>query len=194
LFLDLHAGVHTGTGDESTLEYGVRAAAAIGAHAIYDNRAVAMTASGARVVTLQPDRGQRQYQKLMQVLAAAQADGQQPLQEVLVENIARLRRGMTAVIITPSTGREWVKPLSTLQPRGVAVMIVELDAPAFAAKARAQAVPQAGSGNQPSAELPADRALQHALAEYDLHATWVGPGKSLAEQLVTSAGRARLAR
>jgi uncharacterized protein (DUF58 family) len=194
LFLDLHGGVHTGTGDESTLEYGVRAAAAIGAHAIYDNRAVAMTASGARVVTLQPDRGQRQYQKLMQVLAAAQADGQQPLQEVLVENIARLRRGMTAVIITPSTGREWVKPLSTLQPRGVAVMIVELDAPAFAAKARAQAVPQAGSGNQPSAELPADRALQHALAEYDLHATWVGPGKSLAEQLVTSAGRARLAR
>ena len=79
LFLDLYGPSHTGEGDESTVEYAVRAAAAIGAQAIYDNRAVAMTASGARVVTLQPDRGQRQYQKVMQLLAAANADGSQPL-------------------------------------------------------------------------------------------------------------------
>jgi uncharacterized protein (DUF58 family) len=183
LFLDLYAGAHTGTGDESTVEFAVRAAAAIGAQAIYDNRAVAMTASGARVVTLHPDRGQRQYQKLMQLLAAAQADGQQPLHEVLVENIARLRRGMTAVIITPSTERAWVKPLSTLQPRGVAVMIVELDAAGFAARANApsgQKLPTRAEAT----DLPANRALIHALAEYDLRAVWVGPSRSLAEQLV----------
>ena len=195
LFLDLYSGVHTGTGDESTLEYGVRAAAAIGAHALYENRAVAMTASGARVVTLQPDRGQRQYQKLMQLLAAAQADGQQSLHEVLVEHVARLRRGMTAVIITPSNEREWVKPLSTLQPRGVAVMIVELDAPAFEARARAEPVARTAGRGDAAAELPAHRALLHALAEYDLRAVWVGPGRSLSEQLVTAAGaRAMVAR
>jgi uncharacterized protein (DUF58 family) len=184
LFVDLYAGSHTGMGDESTVEYGVRAAASIGAQALYDNRAVAMTASGARVVTLHPDRGQRQYQKLMQLLAAAQADGQQPLHEVLVENIARLRRGMTAVVITPSVERAWVKPLSTLQPRGVTVMIVELDAAAFDARAKTPTTSRPAGRNEIS-DLPANRALLHTLAEYDLGAVWVGPGQSLAEQLIT---------
>ncbi len=197
LFLDLYGPSHTGEGDESTVEYAVRAAAAIGAQAIYDNRAVAMTASGARVVTLQPDRGQRQYQKVMQLLAAANADGSQPLHEVLVENILRLRRGTTAVVITPSTDREWVKPLSTLQPRGVAVMVVALDAAAFdAARTVADGQPKpATPSTAPSKhELPAQRALLHALAEYDLTPVWVGPGRSLGEQLVTRTPRALVAR
>jgi uncharacterized protein (DUF58 family) len=198
LFLDLYGPAHAGEGDESTVEYAVRAAAAIGAQAIYDNRAVAMTASGARVVTLQPDRGQRQYQKIMQLLAAANADGSQPLHEVLVENILRLRRGTTAIILTPSTDREWVKPLSTLMPRGVAVMVVALDAAAFAAAAPApadaSARPAAPSGAATMHELPAQRALLHALAEYDMSPVWVGPGRSLAEQLVTRGPRVLLTR
>jgi uncharacterized protein (DUF58 family) len=198
LFLDLYGPAHTGEGDESTVEYAVRAAAAIGAQAIYDNRAVAMTASGARVVTLQPDRGQRQYQKIMQLLAAANADGSQPLHEVLVENILRLRRGTTAVILTPSTDREWVKPLSTLTPRGVAVMVVALDAAAFAALAPAppepSAQPPVPSTPPTKHELPAQRALLHALAEYDMSPVWVGPGRPLAEQLVTRGTRVLLAR
>ena len=199
LFLDLYGPSHTGVGDESTVEYAVRAAAAIGAQAIYDNRAVAMTASGARVVTLQPDRGQRQYQKIMQLLAAANADGSQPLQEVLIENMLRLRRGTTAVVITPSTDREWVKPLATLQPRGVAVMVVALDAAAFdittgTELAQGEAKPAAPIAPPSKRELPAQRALLHALAEYDLTPVWVGPGRSLSEQLVTRAPRALVAR
>ena len=198
LFLDLYGPAHTGEGDESTVEYAVRAAAAIGAQAIYDNRAVAVTASGARTVTLQPDRGQRQYQKIMQLLAAANADGSAPLHEVLVENILRLRRGTTAVVITPSTDRDWVKTLSTLQPRGVAVMVVALDAAAFDTLVRKE--PDADAKSKPPVtapskhELPAQRALLHALAEYDLTPVWVGPGRSLGEQLVTRTPRMLVAR
>jgi len=158
---------------------------------------VAVTASGARVVTLQPDRGQRQYQKIMQLLAAANADGSQPFHEVLVENILRLRRGTTAVVISPSTDRDWVKPLSTLQPRGVAVMVVALDAAAFDAArtvADGQSSPTASPAPPSRHELPAQRALLHALAEYDLTPVWVGPGRSLGEQLVTRTPRALVAR
>ena len=38
-----------------------------------------MTASGARIGPLPPDRGPRQYQKMMQVLAAVMANGDRPL-------------------------------------------------------------------------------------------------------------------
>ena len=77
--LDLQARAHTGEGDESTLEYGVRAAASIAARALGENRNVGMTASGARIGILPADRGPRQYQKIMQVLAAVMANGDVPL-------------------------------------------------------------------------------------------------------------------
>ena len=77
--LDLQARAHAGDGDESTLEYGVRAAASIAARALGENRNVGMTASGTRIGILPADRGPRQYQKVMQVLAAVMANGDRPL-------------------------------------------------------------------------------------------------------------------
>jgi uncharacterized protein (DUF58 family) len=184
--LDLEAPVHTGRGDESTIEYGVRAAAAIGGRALLENRALGVTAAGGRMVVLQPDRGPRQYQKLLHLLAAVQPDGHRPLLDVLIDALPRLRRGMTAVIVTPSTETAWIKPLSSLRGRGVSTVVVLLDAPAFE---RLEGVPL--PAEREDANLRAFRAIRHGLAEYDLPVVSVVPGRALAEQLVT--GRAGLA-
>src|SRR5690349_13025653 len=133
IFLDLQRSAHTGSGDESTLEYGVRIAASVAARGLLENRNVALSTSGAHIGPLPADRGPRQYQKIMQTLAAVQADGSQPFVQLLVEGIARLRRGMTALLITPSSDRDWVRPLSHLRSRGVEIEVILLDAPAFAA-------------------------------------------------------------
>jgi uncharacterized protein (DUF58 family) len=180
LFLDLDAGVHTGRGDESTIEYAVRVAAAIGARALVEKRTLGVTAVGARAVVLQPDRGRRQYQKMLQLLAAAQADGHRPLLDVLVEQLPRLRRGMTAIVITPSTETNWIKPLSTLRARGVATTAVLLDGPAFEVLGVEGPDPE-----QQQAAARAMRAVRHGLAEYDLPEMTVAPGRALSEQLVT---------
>ena len=71
----------------------------------------------------------------MQLLAAVDGDGTTPLAEALIQGLPRLRRGMTAVVITPSVDRAWVRPLASLRPRGVASVVVTLDAPSFAAAA-----------------------------------------------------------
>jgi uncharacterized protein (DUF58 family) len=180
LYLDLDLSAHAGQGDESTMEYGVRAAAAIGAQALVENRTVGLTAHGARSVVLQPDRGRRQYLKMLQLLAAVQPDGSQPLLDVLIEALPRLRRGMTAVVITPATGSEWVKPLSSLRGRGVSTVVVLLDAPAFARLAEPEPQPE-----HDDARPRAMRAARHALAEYDLPVVTIEPGKTMAEQLAT---------
>jgi uncharacterized protein (DUF58 family) len=185
LFIDLEAGVHVGEGDESTIEYAVRAAAAIAARALIENRSVGITASGARRAVLPPDRGRRQYQKMMQLLAAVQADGREPLVDVLVEGSTRLRRGMTAVVITPSIERDWVKPLSTVQPRGVVPLVVRPEAWKFEEARRLAMSLPARSAEELDAAMRASRAVQHALAEYDLLATVLQPGRSLTEQLAT---------
>ncbi len=194
LFLDLEAGPHAGRGDESTLEYGVRAAASIAARALLENRNVAMTASGRHAIVVPPDRGPRQYQKVMAVLAGVQADGDKPLVDFLVEGITRLRRGMTAVVITPSLERQWVRPLSGLHARGVEPLIVALDRHAFAAGYRHEHGLPAPDDDAVAIDERAARALRHALAEYDLDTSTIVPGRQLAEQLVSRSLRPQAVR
>jgi len=190
IVLDLERGVHAGRGDESTVEAAVRVAAAVADKAIAENRAVGMTVSGHRTVVLPADRGSRQHLKLMQLLAAVEADGSAPLVEVLVGSVGRLRRGMTAVVITPSTDPAWVKPVATLRSRGVGCVAVTLDGPAYERVAAAERERVEGGAvlevDEAAAQARAQRvrALRHTLAEYELPAFTVGPGRPLGEVLI----------
>ena len=188
IILDLQRSVQAGHGEESTSEAAIRAAAAIADKAIAENRALGMTVNAARTAYLPADRGPRQHLKVMQLLAAVEADSPTPLVETLIASVARLRRGMTAVVITPSLDPSWVRPLAALRSRGVSCVVVTLDAPAYA---RAEAVARAAvTGGSPPVDADADaatakraRALRHALAEYELQAYTVTPGRPLGEVL-----------
>ena len=124
LFLDLESRVQAGSGANSSVELAVRAAASIAAKSLGENRAVGLTAYGHRMAVLPADRGGRQYLKMMQLLAAVDGDGVNPLVEGLLSSLPRLRRGMTAVVITPSLDRSWVRPLASLRGRGIAAVVM----------------------------------------------------------------------
>ncbi len=186
LVVDLERSVQAGSGDESTLEVAVRAAASIADRSISENRAVGLTVNSHRMTVLPADRGGRQHMKIMQVLAAVEADGTTPLDETLVSTLPRLRRGMTLVVITPSRERDWVRPLASLRGRGVGCVVVSLDVDSFAAHAlrltgtRGEGTAEASSAEDARAQRAA---LRRALAEYDLATFEVGAGRPLAEVL-----------
>jgi len=188
IVLDLERGIQAGQGEESTTEAAIRAAASIADKAIQEGRAVGMSVNANRTAFLPPDRGGRQHLKIMQLLAAVEADGRSPLVETLVQTVGRLRRGMTVVVITASLDPAWVRAISAMRHRGVACVVVTVDAGAYdraAHEARARI-----SGGQPVAdpaieELQAKRtrALRHALAEYELKTHTITPGRPLGEVL-----------
>lgn len=196
IVLDLQRGIQTGRGDESTTEAAVRAAAAIADKALGENRAVGMTVNAGRTAHLPADRGGRQHQKIMQLLAAVDADSSAPLVETLIGMVGRLRRGMTAVVITPSQDPAWVRPLAALRARGVACVVILVDAPAYAAAEAAERArtggtafagdPVSAAPDQTDAATAAQRAraLRHALAEYELRSFQVVPGRPLGEILL----------
>ena len=189
LFLDLESRSHAGDGDESTLEYAVRAAAAMASRSLLEGRALGMTAIGRNAVVLPVDRGARQYQKVMQLLAAVQADGTTPLYEVLLRGLPRLRRGMTAVILTASLAADWVRPLAKLRVRGVGTLLVLPEAAAFdGLERRNKGLPELAPAEREGRERE-QRALLHTLAEHDLTAARLRPGIPLAEQLLTTRGK-----
>jgi uncharacterized protein (DUF58 family) len=188
--LDLERSVQTGTGDESTVESAIRVAASVTDKAIQENRAVGVTIAGHRLAQLQPDRGGRQHLKIMQLLAAVDGDGTTPLSETLIAAVPRIRRGMSAVVITPSLERTWVKPLSTLRSRGVACVVVSFDVGAYARyetdhQARLLGLPAVDPDPDSTAERrQQERALRHALAEFDITLHTVTPARPLGELLV----------
>ena len=189
IIVDLERGIQAGQGDESTTEAAVRAAAAIADKALAENRAVGMTVNGARTAFLPADRGGRQHLKVMQLLAAVEADSSTPLVETLLASVGRLRRGMTAVVITASLDPTWVRPLAALRARGVSCVVVTLDAEAYRrteAEMREQSTGESSAPVDPEAmEVMAKRgrALRHALAEYELKVYSITPGRPLGEML-----------
>jgi uncharacterized protein (DUF58 family) len=189
IVLDLQQSVQVGSGDDGTVEVGVRVAAAIAERAIEENRAVALTATGSRVTVLPPDRGPRQRQKILQILAAVEGDGTTPLAEALVAGLPMLRRGMSMIVITPATEPSWVRPLAMLRPRGVGCQVVWLDPPSYARRATelaGRAPGAAGAAADPAiAELEAAaRNTRYQLAEFALAVYSVPPATPLSEVLV----------
>jgi uncharacterized protein (DUF58 family) len=188
IFLDLERAVQGGRGEESTVEVAVRAAASIAGKALLENRAVGLTVNGHRQGLVPVDRGSRQHLKIMQLLAAVDGDGTTPLVESLVNSAGRLRRGMTAIVITASTDLAWVRPIAALRSRGIGSVVVTLDALAADQLDRAE---RARAGEAVGELDPAfvdqraqrARAIRHALAEYELKVHNLVPGRELAEGL-----------
>jgi uncharacterized protein (DUF58 family) len=189
IILDLDRSIQTGRGDESTVEAAVRVAAAVTDKAILDNRAVGITVNAHRTALIPADRGSRQHLKIMQLLAAVDGDGSTPLVETIVATAGRLRRGMTAIVITPSTDGTWIRPVASLRARGIATVVVTIDAAAFDRVARTE---REGAGEtlpllDPLLEeqrAQRARALRHALSEYEMKVHNVLPGQALGEALV----------
>jgi uncharacterized protein (DUF58 family) len=188
IFVDLERAVQGGRGEESTVEVAVRAAASIADKALLENRAVGMTINGHRQAILPADRGGRQHLKIMQLLAAVEGDGTTPFAESLVAAAGRLRRGMTAVLITPSVDRSWVRPIAALRTRGIASVVVTLDAAAADRLDREDRRRRGERVVEPTSEAEEQRAqharaLRHSLSEYELRVHSLTPGRSLAEAL-----------
>jgi hypothetical protein len=118
------------------------------------------------------------------------ADSSTPLVETLIASVGRLRRGMTAVVITASLDPSWVRPLAALRSRGVACVVVTADAGAYAkldaetrAAAAGVAVPLDAVADE--AQAKRRRALRHALAEYELRVHELVPQRALGELLIS---------
>jgi uncharacterized protein (DUF58 family) len=170
LLLDLDRATNGGPPEAAAVESAVSAAASIAVRTLAENRAVGITVSSRRQQHLTPDRGTRVEQKILDLLANVQADGSQPLAEVVVAMLPQLRRGMTLCIVTGSTDREWVRALATLRRRGIGTLVVLLDRFSFMGR----------DDDESRAELAA---VRHALAEYDIGHHLVRAGDDLSTVL-----------
>jgi len=124
IYLDLERHWHRGLGERSTEERAVTVAASVVAKALHEHRNVGLITTGVRGEILHPDRGTKQFGKLMQYLAEVSVGGSRTIAEVMVETLPRIRRGASVLVITPSLDRAWVRPASTLRESAISTQAV----------------------------------------------------------------------
>src|SRR5919109_180531 len=103
LFVDLHDSVQAGKGEHSTEEYGVTIAATIATYLLRHDLSVGMIVNGRRREFLSLDRGDRQVERVLELLAVVTAGPGPDLKEALALDAFHFARNTVAIIITPST-------------------------------------------------------------------------------------------
>ena len=131
IFLDLHDKVQAGEGEQSTEEYGVTIAATIATYLLRQDLSVGMIVNGGKRELLSVDRGERQMERVLELLSVVTAGPGPELREALALDALHLGRNTVAIVITPSASRDWHESLRHLQRRGVQVAVVGLDAASF---------------------------------------------------------------
>ncbi len=131
IFLDLHDAVQTGKGEHSTEEYGVSITATVANYLLRQDLSVGMIVNGRQREFLNLDRGERQIERMLELLAVVKAGPGPDLKEALALDAIHFGRNTVAVIITPSNSRDWHEGLRHLQRRGVKVAIVGMNATSF---------------------------------------------------------------
>ena len=131
IVLDMDERVHAGRDLESTEEYGVILAASLASQLLRANHAVGLITHGEDPVVIPPQKGHQQLWELLRELAGTHAIAQRPLSELLALFEPVMGRGMSAVLITPSSEPTWIKGLADLLRHGIHPAGLLLDAASF---------------------------------------------------------------
>lgn len=131
VMVDMERGVHQGTGDDSSEEYGVKAAASLVRKYIEEGLHVGLILSGDPVVSFAPDRGDKHYYRLLEALALAQSNGTVPVDRVINEYLKTISGDSTVVIVTPATTPMLVESVRQLRGREILVAVVSIESASF---------------------------------------------------------------
>ncbi len=116
---------------EATEEYTVSIAASLAQYFLRNDRSVGMVAYGQTNEIVQPDRGERQLNRILETLSVLRAQGQTPVDGILHGQSHLMPRGTTVVIVTPTTNEKWALSARQISRRGLRVVTVLLDAESF---------------------------------------------------------------
>ncbi|MBV9893970.1 MAG: DUF58 domain-containing protein [Chloroflexi bacterium] len=162
IVLDLHVDAHTGSGLESTEEYAVTACASLARHLLDQGRAVGLVSQTA---TLPADRGPRQAERILEVLALVRASSSLTLAALLSAETSRFARSSTLIVITPDTSEGWARFCQALNGRGVHSTAVLIEAATFGqAPSTLLLVSSLAAAHIPMYLVKRGDRLEHALA------------------------------
>lgn len=122
--VDLKRGTVRGRGRFSTLEYAVRIAADVADQAVSIGSLVRLACAGLVGPAASPARGRDQLYTILDALAGAEADQEQPLSEVLSSRMDTIVHGADVICITSAVDEGLEQCAQYLRPAGVTLQLI----------------------------------------------------------------------
>jgi uncharacterized protein (DUF58 family) len=116
---------------DATEEYAICIAASLAQFFLRRDRAVGMLAHGQLREIVQPDRGERQLNRILETLSVLRAEGQVAIENVLDAESHLFQRGTTLLVVTPTTHETWASTARQLSRRGLRIVTVLVDPESF---------------------------------------------------------------
>jgi uncharacterized protein (DUF58 family) len=114
-----------------TEEYAISMTASVAQYFLKQGRSIGMVAYNQHREVLNSDRGERQINKVMEMLSVLHADGQVPFERVLRAEGTLLPRGATVIVISPSTDVRWALSIQQMVRSGLRAVAVVIDSETF---------------------------------------------------------------
>jgi uncharacterized protein (DUF58 family) len=116
---------------ETTEEYTVAIAASLAQYFLRRDRAVGLVGYGQANEVVQPDRGERQLNRILETLSVLRAQGQVPLADVLHAESHLFPRGTTVIVVTASADENWALAARQVARRGLRIVSVLVNPESF---------------------------------------------------------------
>lgn len=117
-----------------TEEYTVSIAASLTRYFLARDRAVGLMANSGSAEFVQPDRGERQENKILETLAVLRANGSLDLVSTMLTQSSRFQRGTTLIFVTPIVNESWAVTARELERRGLRTVTILIDPASFGAE------------------------------------------------------------
>jgi uncharacterized protein (DUF58 family) len=115
----------------TTEEYTVTVAASLAQYFLRHDRAVGMLGYGQTNEVVQPDRGERQMNRILETLSVLSADGDIPISDVIHAESHLFPRGTTIIVVTPTSQEDWALSARQLARHGLRVVTVLVNPASF---------------------------------------------------------------
>lgn len=122
----------------NTEEYTVTISASLAQYFLRLGRAVGLMGYGQVNELIQPDRGERQLNRILETLAVLRAEGELPLDYLLQMENQIFPRGTTVIIVSPTTRTAWAGTARQLKQKGLRVVTVLVNPASFGGGASSQ--------------------------------------------------------
>jgi len=116
---------------DSSEEYTITIAASLAQYFLRHDRAVGLLSYGQTHETIQPDRGERQINRILETLAVLRAEGQVGIEDVMDAESQIFPRGTTIIVVTPTTSDLWATTANQLARRGLRIVTILVNPQSF---------------------------------------------------------------
>jgi uncharacterized protein (DUF58 family) len=115
----------------NTYEYATSIAASTAGFFLREGQSVGFISEGQILTALMAERGERQFEKILETLAFLKPEGELPLLGIVEAQAGNMPRGSIAVIITPSTDTKILQVVDSLAIRKLRPIVILFDSSSF---------------------------------------------------------------